>query len=56
MTVIDSLKSVGTELLNLFALPVFFVIAPIIIVIRGLHFIVVDIPGYISKRQPVQKN
>jgi hypothetical protein len=59
MTVIDSLKRVGTELLNLFAVPVFLVVAPILIVMRGLEFIVVDLPAYIkskSKREPVQKN
>lgn len=59
MTVIDSLKRVGTELLNLFAVPVFLVVAPILIVMRVIDFIVVDVPVYIkskSKREPVQKN
>ena len=59
MTIMDSLKRVGTELLNLFAVPVFLVVAPILIVMRAVDFIVVDVPAYIkskSKRQPVQKN
>ena len=59
MTVMDSLKRVGTELLNLFAVPVFLVVAPILIVMRGLDFIVVDVPAYIKSRSkivPVQKN
>ena len=58
MTVIDSLKRVGTELLNLFAVPVFLVVAPILIVMRGLDFIVVDVPAYMSRSKivPVQKN